>query len=86
MGAQDGFAQRGFEDGLHEPNPRRTGRRDAAPAAAPAETQVVAAPVEPAAANAPEPSPAHSPAGAPDVGSTSEPHPAVPLTEGSGRA
>jgi len=55
-------------------------------AVAPAETQVVAAPVEPAAANAPEPSPAHSPAGAPDVGSTSEPHPAVPLAEGSGRA
>jgi sec-independent protein translocase protein TatB len=66
--------------------PAADGTPDAAPAAAPAETQVVAAPVEPAAANAPEPSPAHSPAGAPDVGSTSEPHPAVPLTEGSGRA
>jgi sec-independent protein translocase protein TatB len=58
-------------------------------AAAPPETQSVAAPVEPAAAGVPEPSPAQSPAAAPpapDVGSTSEPHPAVPLTEGNGRA
>jgi sec-independent protein translocase protein TatB len=58
-------------------------------AAAPPETQSVAAAVEPAAAGVPEPSPAQSPAAAPpapDVGSTSEPHPAVPLTEGNGRA
>jgi len=66
--------------------PAADGTPDSAPAAAPAETQVIAAPVEPAAANAPEPSPAHSPAGASDVGSTSEPHPSVPLAEGSGRA
>ena len=66
--------------------PAADGTPDSAPAAAPAETQVVAAPVEPAAADAPEPSPAHSPAGASDVGSTSEPHPSVPLAEGSGRA
>jgi sec-independent protein translocase protein TatB len=66
--------------------PAADGTLDSAPAAAPAETQVVAAPVEPAAADASQPSPAHSPVGAPDVGSTSEPHPAVPLAEGSGRA
>jgi len=59
---------------------------DATPGAAPAETQVVAAPAEPAAADAAEPSPEPSPAAAPDVGSTSEPHPAVPMAEGSGRA
>jgi sec-independent protein translocase protein TatB len=51
-------------------------------AAAISETQGVVASVEPAAAGVPEP--AAPPA--PDVGSTSEPHPAVPLTEGNGRA
>jgi sec-independent protein translocase protein TatB len=66
--------------------PAADGTPDSAPAAAPAETKVVVAPAEPAAADASEPSPAHSPAAAPDVGSTSEPHPAVPLAEGSGRA
>jgi len=66
--------------------PAADGTPDSASVAAGAETQVVAAPVESAAADAAQPSPAHSPAGAPDVGSTSEPHPAVPLTEGSGRA
>jgi sec-independent protein translocase protein TatB len=66
--------------------PAADGTPDSAPAAAPAETKVVVAPAEPAAADASEPSPAHSPAGAPDVGSTSERHPAVPLAEGSGRA
>jgi sec-independent protein translocase protein TatB len=50
--------------------------------AAISETQGVVAPVEPAAAGVPEP--ATPPA--PDVGSRSEPHPAVPLTEGNGRA
>jgi sec-independent protein translocase protein TatB len=59
-------------------------------AAATSETQGAVAPVEPVAAGVPEPSPAQSPAppapAAPDVGSTSEPHPAVPLTEGNGRA
>jgi sec-independent protein translocase protein TatB len=58
-------------------------------AAAISETQGVVAPVEPAAAGVPEPSPAQSPPAAPpasDVGSRSEPHPAVPLTEGNGRA
>jgi sec-independent protein translocase protein TatB len=57
---------------------------DAVPVATPPETHAVVTPAEPAAANAPEPSPDRSPAGAPDA--TSEPHPAVPLTEGSGRA
>ncbi len=46
---------------------------DSAPVAAPAEVQGVA-------------SPGRSPAGVADVGPTSEPHPAVPLTEGGGRA
>jgi sec-independent protein translocase protein TatB len=62
---------------------------DTLPAAVPSETLSVAAPAEPAAAGAPESSPDQSPAAAPpapDVGSTSEPHPAVPLAEGSGRA
>ena len=59
---------------------------DAMPAATHSEAQGTAAPAECAAADAPEPSPAHSPAGASDVGSTSEPHPSVPLAEGSGRA
>src|SRR5271169_3889190 len=58
-------------------------------AAVPSERQSVMAPAEPAAAGAPESSPGQSLAAAPpapDVGSTSEPHPAVPLAEGSGRA
>jgi sec-independent protein translocase protein TatB len=58
---------------------------DAVPAAAPSQAQGVVAAAEPAAANAPEPSPDRSPAALPDVGSTSEPHPAAPLAEGSGR-
>src|SRR5215470_12933740 len=58
----------------------------AVPAAAPAEAQAVVAPAERAAADAPEPSPDRSPAATSDGGSTSEPHPAVPLAEGSGRA
>jgi sec-independent protein translocase protein TatB len=57
---------------------------DAVPAATPSETHAVVAPAEPAAANGPEPSPDRSPAGESDA--TSEPHPAVPLAEGSGRA
>jgi sec-independent protein translocase protein TatB len=57
-----------------------------APAAAPAETQVVAAPAEFTTGDAAEPSPDRSPGAAPDVGSASEPHPAVPMAEGSGRA
>jgi sec-independent protein translocase protein TatB len=49
--------------------------------AATSEAHGVVAAVEPAAADVPEPSPAQGPAA-----STSEPHPAVPLTEGNGRA
>jgi sec-independent protein translocase protein TatB len=64
---------------------------DSSPVTVPADAQGVVSPAEPATAEAPEPSPAQSPAAAPpapdvDVGSTSEPHPAVPLTEGNGRA
>jgi sec-independent protein translocase protein TatB len=59
---------------------------ESAPAALSSETQDATAP---AAASAPESSSGQSPAAvppAPDVGATSEPHPAVPLAEGSGRA
>jgi sec-independent protein translocase protein TatB len=58
---------------------------DSASAAISSETQgdVVTA-AEPAAAA--ESSPGHSPDAAPDAGAASEPHPAVPLAEGSGRA
>jgi sec-independent protein translocase protein TatB len=62
---------------------------DTTPAAVPPETLGVAAPAEPPAAGMPEPSPGQSPAAAalaPDVGSTSEPRPAVSVAEGSGRA
>jgi sec-independent protein translocase protein TatB len=58
---------------------------DSAPAAVPSEMQgggVTAA--EPA--GAAESLPGHSPDAAPDAGAASEPHPAVPLAEGSGRA
>jgi sec-independent protein translocase protein TatB len=60
---------------------------DSAPAAVPSETQsgVVTA-AEPAAAGAAESSPGQSPGAAPHAGAASEPHPAVPLAEGSGRA
>jgi len=61
---------------------------DAAPDSAPAptETQGAVTAAEPAAAGAVESSPGHSPNAAPDAGAASEPHPAVPLAEGSGRA
>jgi sec-independent protein translocase protein TatB len=63
---------------------------ESAPAALSTETQDAVAPAaEPAGASAPESSSGQSPAAvppAPDAGSTSEPHPAVPLAEGSGRA
>jgi sec-independent protein translocase protein TatB len=58
-------------------------------AAVTSETLGVVAPAEPPAAGMPEPSPGQSPAAAalaPDVGSTSEPRPAVSVAEGSGRA
>jgi len=58
-------------------------------AAVPSETQGAVAPAEPPEAGMPEPSPAPTPAAvppAPDVGSTSEPRPAVPVAEGSDRA
>jgi sec-independent protein translocase protein TatB len=60
---------------------------DSAPAAVPSETQggVVTA-AEPAAAAAAESLPGRSPNAAPDAGAASEPHPAEPLAEGSGRA
>jgi sec-independent protein translocase protein TatB len=62
---------------------------DSAPAVPPSETHDAAVPAaEPAGASAPAPSSGQSPAAAtpaPDVGSTSEPHPA-PLAEGSGQA
>jgi sec-independent protein translocase protein TatB len=57
-------------------------------AAVPSETLAVVAPAEPA-AGVPGPSPGQSPAAAPpapDVGSTSEPQPAVPVAQGSDRA
>jgi sec-independent protein translocase protein TatB len=58
---------------------------ESTPAAAPPET--AGASVEPAFASTPEPSSAESPApSAPDAGPGSEPHPADPLAEGSGRA
>ena len=85
VGAQDGFKP----DCRAGPARSPQRRRHLIPQPHPPETQSVAAPAEPAAASAPEPSPAQSPAAAPpapDVGSTSEPHPAVPLAEGSGRA
>jgi sec-independent protein translocase protein TatB len=63
---------------------------ESAPAVLSSETQdAVVSAAEPAGASAPESSSGQSPAAvppAPDVGSTSEPHPAVPLAEGSGRA
>jgi sec-independent protein translocase protein TatB len=59
---------------------------DSAPVAVPAEAQDVVSPAESAAVEAPQPPPDRSPAGPPDVGSTSEPRPTVPLTEGGGRA
>jgi sec-independent protein translocase protein TatB len=70
-----------------ETEPGADSTPDSAPAAVPPETQgdVVTA-AEPAAAGAAESSPGHSPGAAPDAAAASEPHPAVPLAEGSGRA
>jgi sec-independent protein translocase protein TatB len=70
-----------------ETGPAADATPDSAPAAVPSETQggVVTA-AEPAAAGAAESSPGHSPGAAPDAGTASEPHSAVPLAEGSGRA
>jgi sec-independent protein translocase protein TatB len=70
-----------------ETEPGADSTPDSAPAAVPSKTQgdVVTA-AEPAAAGATESSPGHSPGAAPDAAAASEPHPAVPLAEGSGRA
>jgi sec-independent protein translocase protein TatB len=76
-----------------KPDPAPGATPESTAAALPSETHDAGAPAaEPAGSSAPEsssgPSPAAAPPAppAPDVASTSEPHPAVPLAEGSGRA